>query len=138
MNNNNDDIRSILVVEDDERVLDLAVNIFDYAGYNVLAANDAAAGIDCFRQHPEIDLIFCDLILPGGVSGMEMATAIMKEKPDALFLMVSGYSDKGQILRQMIEDMDNIEFIAKPYDVNEVTTKVRAMISQHSPATGVA
>ena len=69
---------------------------------------------------------------------MEMATAIMKEKPDALFLMVSGYSDKGQILRQMIEDMDNIEFIAKPYDVNEVTTKVRAMISQHSPATGVA
>ena len=94
--------------------------------------------MECFRQNPEIDLIFSDLILPGGVTGIEMAKTILREKPGTLFLMVTGYSDKGKALREKIRNMDNVEFLAKPYDVNEVADKVKSMIRRNSPETTVA
>lgn len=128
---------SILIVEDNEGVMDLAVNIFEYAGFKVFTARDAAGGVERFRQNPEIDLIFSDLILPGGVTGIEMAKTILREKPGTLFLMVTGYSDKGKALRKKIQNMDNVEFLAKPYDVNEVAEKVKSMIRRNSPETTV-
>lgn len=129
---------SILVVEDDEGVMDLAVNIFEYAGFKVYTARDAAGGVECFRQNPEVELIFSDLILPGGVTGIEMAKTILREKPGTLFLMVTGYSDKGIALREKIQKMDNVEFLAKPYDVNEVADRVKSMIRRNSQETTVA
>ena len=129
---------SILVVEDNAGVMDLAVNIFEYAGFNVFTAHDAASGVECFRKNPEIDLIFSDLILPGGVTGIEMAKTILKEKPGTLFLMVTGYSDKGKALMAKIQNMDNVEFLAKPYDVNEVANKVTSMIQRNTPTSTVA
>lgn len=126
---------TILVVEDDEGVLDLAVNMFEFSGYTVLKARDAAAGLACFQQHPEIDLVFSDLILPGGVTGIEMAKNILKDRPDTLFLMATGYSEKGRALAARTEQLENIQCIAKPYDINEVTAKVESMIASRPAAT---
>mgnify|MGYP000276833862 CR=1 FL=1 len=136
--NSENSSHSILVVEDNAGVMDLAVNIFEYAGFKVFTARDAASGVECFRQNPGIDLIFSDLILPGGVTGIEMAKTILKEKPGTLFLLVTGYSDKGKALMAKIQNMDNVEFLAKPYDVDEVTDKVTSMISQRRPSSTIA
>ena len=136
MSNDSNNGRTILIVEDDENVLELAVNVFEVDGYSILTANNAADGVEAFRNHPEIDLIFSDLILPGGVTGIEMAKTILNEKPDTLFLLVTGYSDKGKALLQKTQQMPNVEFIAKPYDIDKVTEKVDAMIAGR-PATEI-
>lgn len=136
MSNDNYNGHTILIVEDDESVLELAVNMFEFTGYSVLTANNAASGIETFRNHPEIDLIFSDLILPGGVTGIEMAKTILNEKPGTLFLLVTGYSDKGKALLQKTQQMPNVEFIAKPYDIDAVTEKVDAMIAER-PVTEI-
>ncbi len=129
MATDNNNGHTILIVEDDENVLELAVNMFSFAGYSVLTANNAASGIETFEAHPEIDLIFSDLILPGGVTGIEMAKTILNDKPETLFLLVTGYSDKGKALSEKTQQMPNVDFIAKPYDIDEVTEKVDYMIS---------
>lgn len=129
MENNDNNGHTILIVEDDESVLELAVNMFEFAGYSVLTANNASDGIETFQSHPEIDLIFSDLILPGGVTGVEMAKTILNDKPDTLFLLVTGYSDKGKALSEKTQHMPNVEFIAKPYDIDEVTEKVDSLIA---------
>ena len=49
------------------------------SGYRVLEAIDAASGLAMFRQHPEINLVFTDVIMPGGMSGIEMAKQILAE-----------------------------------------------------------
>ncbi len=137
MPDNNNNGHTILIVEDDEGVLDLAINMFQFAGYSVLTAGSAAEGLARFQEHPEIDLVFSDLILPGGVTGIEMAKNILAEQPNTLFLMVTGYSDKGKALAKKTEQMPNMDCIAKPYDINEVTAKVEAMIASR-PAVNVA
>lgn len=135
MTENRSNGHTILVVEDDDAVMDLAVNMFEFAGYTVVAASNAQDGLERFKQHPEIDLVFSDLILPGGVTGIEMAKKILIEKPKTLFLMATGYSDKGKALASKTRQLPNIECIAKPYDINEVTSKVAAMISSQPAAS---
>ena len=136
MTNDKTNGHTILIVEDDENVLELAVNMFEFAGYSVLTANNAAGGTELFQTHPEIDLIFSDLILPGGVTGIEMAKTILNEKPDTLFLLVTGYSDKGKALSERTQHMPHVEFIAKPYDIDKVIEKVDAMIANR-PVTEI-
>lgn len=137
MPDNNKNGHTVLVVEDDADVLDLAINMFEFAGYSVLTAGSAAEGLECFKQHPEIDLVFSDLILPGGVTGIEMAKNILAEKPNTLFLMATGYSDKGKALASKTQQMANMDCISKPYDIDEVTAKVESMIASR-PAVSAA
>ncbi len=70
---------TILVVEDNDGVRELAVTMLTTSGYRVLEAIDAASGLAMFRQHPEINLVFTDVIMPGGMSGIEMAKQILAE-----------------------------------------------------------
>lgn len=71
MNMNN--AGTVLVVEDDPDVRDVAVQILEMEGFDVLKAVDAQSGLEKFRQNPNVDLVFTDIIMPGGISGIEMA-----------------------------------------------------------------
>ena len=79
---------TILVVEDEPGVRDVAMQMLKFSGFRVLEAIDAKSGLAMFNQHPEIDLVFTDVIMPGGISGIEMAKEILKIKPQALILLV--------------------------------------------------
>lgn len=124
------DAHTILVVEDNAGVRDLAVQMLTINDYRVLEANDAASGLAMFRQHPEIDLIFTDIIMPGGISGIEMAKQILAEKPDALILLATGYQEKGNALKAHAAQSENIAAVSKPYDVNELPKLVASMLAR--------
>lgn len=128
-------VHTILVVEDNDGVRDIAVHMLKLSGYEVLEAIDAASGLAMFRQHPEIDLIFTDVIMPGGVSGIEMAKQILSEQSDALILLATGYQEKGTALRERAAKSDNIAAVSKPYDVNEVTGLIASMLARTSRQT---
>lgn len=121
---------TILVVEDNDGVRDLAVEMLSHSGFKVLEANDATSGLAMFRTHPEIDLVFTDVIMPGGISGIEMAKQILAEQPDALILLATGYQEKGNALKERAAQSSNIVAVSKPYDVNEIPKLVATMLTR--------
>lgn len=123
---------TVLIVEDDLNVRDLAVEMFVGEGYNVLEASDVKTGKELFTKHPEIDLVFSDLILPGGVTGAELTKWVLEVKPDTLVVLATGYQDKGEAIAANTKELDNVVYIPKPYDVFEVPKTIQAMYDKQA------
>ena len=121
---------TILVVEDHEDVRDVAVNMLLNEGFQVLTAKDADSGLEEFKKHFHIDLVFTDLILPGGASGIDMAKEILKISPASQFLMTSGYREKGEALQSQTAELTNISYVPKPYDVEELPKIISSLIEK--------
>ena len=111
---------TILIVEDNDEVRDLAVTLFESKGFTVLTAADALTGLEIYKSHPEIDLVFTDVIMPGGVTGVELAKNILEIKPGAPIILASGYQDKGAALIDSTYNMENVVYVDKPYDIDEI------------------
>jgi CheY-like chemotaxis protein len=120
---------TVLVVEDEPGVRDVAAEMLRFTGFNVIEATDAASGLEQFKQHPDIDLVFSDVIMPGGSSGIEMAKEMLQQKPHTLILLATGYSAKAEALVNTASKSENIGVVAKPYDINKIPTLISAMIS---------
>ena len=116
----------ILLVDDEEAVLRLALRTLERAGYRVFAAADADQALELFREHrSEIDLVLSDLVMPK-VSGRELMREIRKLGSDIPFLFSSGYSDGG-VHRGFVLDK-GIRLLTKPYELDELKRKVRAAL----------
>jgi len=120
---------TVLVVEDEPGVRDVAVQMLQFTGYKVIEAVDAQSGLEQFNQNPDIDLVFTDVIMPGGTSGIEMAKEILALKPHMLILLATGYSAKADALVATASKSENIGVVTKPYDINKIPTLIAAMIS---------
>lgn len=127
---------TILVVEDDENVREVAVNMLVDAGYDVITAASGPAGLKEFKAREDIDLVFSDIIMPGGMTGIEMAEEMLKIKPDLAILLTTGYIEKS--INDRISEFHSIKCVAKPYDTNELPKYVHSMMqrfgSQLEPA----
>ena len=134
--NNTAPQRTILVVEDNAAVRELAVQMLTMHGFGVLEASDATSGLSMFREHPEIDLVFTDVIMPGGISGIEMSKQILAEQPHALILLATGYQEKGQALQQHAARSENIAAVSMPYDVNAIPELVESMLARSARHRG--
>ena len=119
---------TILVVEDEPGVRDVAVQMLKFTGFAVIEAIDAKSGLEQFIQNPDIDLVFSDVIMPGGTSGIEMAKEMLAQRPNSLILLATGYSDKAEALVSKASQSDNIAVVAKPYDINKIPKLIAAMI----------
>ena len=113
---------TILLVEDDIGVRDVATQMLLEAGFKVIAANDGHAGLESFSSNPTIDLVFSDIVMPGGMNGIEMAKKILKSKPDTPILLATGYTEK--TLKDRIAEMDNVICISKPYDTESLPSLI--------------
>jgi len=120
---------TVLVVEDEPEVRDVAVQMLQFTGFNVIEAFDAKSGLEQFKRNSDIDLVFSDVIMPGGTSGIEMAKEILAQKPNTPILLATGYSAKAEALVNTAAQSDNIGVVAKPYDINKIPTLISAMIS---------
>lgn len=123
------DSRTVLVVEDEPAVRDVAVQMLKFTGFNVIEAIDAQSGLDLFNQNPDIDLVFSDVIMPGGTSGIEMAKEMLLRKPHTPILLATGYSAKAEALAGKAAQSGNIGVISKPYDIDKIPTLISEMIS---------
>jgi PAS domain S-box-containing protein len=117
---------TLLVVEDDEGVRDIAVSKLSEAGYRVVEAGNGPSGLQSFVEHPEIDLVFSDVIMPGGMTGPQMMELIRKQRPEIPVLFASGYAEHA--LREDNRWLDGCKFISKPYDVLELVATVETLL----------
>ena len=84
---------TVLVVEDEPVLRDMAHLILQDCGYRVLEAGSGAEALQVWERHPEgIDLIVTDVVMPGGMSGREMAIKLLASHPQLKIIFTSGYN----------------------------------------------
>ena len=114
----------ILVVEDDARVRRVAVARLETEGYRVIEAATGAQALALLGQHPEIDLLFTDIVMPGGMLGDELAKEARALRPEIKVLFTSGYAEPGLPGRDLAEG----GWLKKPYTARELATRLRELL----------
>ncbi|TPQ32415.1 hypothetical protein C2U70_22125 [Bradyrhizobium guangdongense] len=117
---------TILVVEDDELVRNYVLMQLRNLGYATVSARNAAAALDLVESGVGFDLLFTDVIMPGGMNGRQLADEIKKRRPGMKILYTSGY-DENVIVHDGRLD-PGVELLAKPYRNSELARKIREVL----------
>lgn len=121
---------NILVVEDNEEVGKLAAELLSDAGYRVMRADRAEAALDILARGEPIDLVFSDVVMPGAMSGVEMARVIRQRHKRLPVLLATGYSDV---------TAQDFPLLGKPYDVRRLLSEISSLLAaSHNQAGHVA
>lgn len=119
---------TILLVEDDALVRDLASDILETNGYRVLtAANGVEALRVCTEQLGHINVMVTDVVMPQ-MGGRELAERVSRLRPETKVLYMSGYTDDAIVRHGILED--SVSFIQKPFSFELLTRKVREVLEQ--------
>ena len=116
---------SILVVEDDGSLRAYTTEILTELGYHVLEASSAAAGLEVLDRMP-IDLLFTDIVMPGGMNGRQLADEAVRRRPALKVLFTTGYTRNAIVHHGRLDR--GVELIIKPYSFEDLGRKVRAML----------
>jgi two-component system cell cycle sensor histidine kinase/response regulator CckA len=123
---------TVLLVEDEDAVRDLATRILRSAGYTVLPERDGPSAIERLRSGgADVDLIVTDVVLPG-MGGRELAEQLGKLRPNVPVLYTSGHTDDTVLAHGVAQNL--VHFIAKPYTVSALTNRIRDVL--HASHTG--
>jgi PAS domain S-box-containing protein len=117
---------TLLVVEDDTLILQQLTAQLTGLGYQVVTASAGGPALDILRKRADIDLLFTDIVLPGGMNGQQIAEAARKISPYLKILYTSGYSEN-VIAHQGRLDAE-VELLGKPYRRSELAAKVRRVL----------
>jgi len=123
----------VLVVEDEAAVREFSVAALDELGYRVLEADSAAAALRVLDAHPEVALLFTDIVMPR-VNGAKLAGEARKLRPALKVLFTTGYT-RNAIVHNGVLDAD-VELIGKPFTIEELAAKVRQVLD--APVLGNA
>ena len=113
----------ILVVEDDPRVMRLTLERLRVLNYRTLSATDGKQALEILRDTPGIDLVFSDLVMPGGVSGYEVADVVRERYPQVAMLLTSGYAEDLVHSNKLSER--SVSLLRKPYRQSELARRLR-------------
>ena len=116
----------ILVVEDDARVRELSVSMLRELGYTVIHADGAAAALRQIDAHPEIVLMFTDVVMPE-INGRQLADQALLRRPSLKVLFTTGFTRDAIVHGGVLDG--RVNFIAKPFSLDQLAAKVRAVLA---------
>jgi signal transduction histidine kinase/DNA-binding response OmpR family regulator len=114
----------ILLVEDDPTVLNLTTDMLVGLGYRVTTATNAAEALEVLHSNAEIDLLFSDVIMPGGVSGVSLARTSRELRPGMKVLLTSGFVGEGPTMAN-----DEFPLLDKPYEIHALAGRLRKLLN---------
>jgi nitrogen-specific signal transduction histidine kinase/CheY-like chemotaxis protein len=123
---------TILVVEDDPLVQGYVIAQLGSLGYRTLVAADGATALTLVDQGARFDLLFTDIIMPGGMNGRELAEAVRLRRPGVRVLYTSGYTDDTIIHEGHLDP--GVALLQKPYRKSELSQKIRETLAGEPPA----
>ena len=115
---------TILVVEDDDAVAATAGRLFELIGYQTIRAADGRTALEILLGGQKVDMVFSDVIMPGGMTGIELAQKIHRHFPQQPILLATGYSRAAAETAR-----EGLALIAKPYRVDTLAEAVRRTIA---------
>jgi CheY-like chemotaxis protein len=119
---------TVLVVEDDEPVRRLAALELRAMGYHVLTAASGAEALQVLRADPPVDLLFTDIVMPGGMTGRELADAACRMRPGLHVLYTSGYTDNAIVHHGRLDA--GVQLLSKPYRRADLARAVRQALER--------
>lgn len=119
---------TILVVEDDHRVRRTTVARVEELGYTVLAAADGETALEVLRDSPGVDLLFTDVVMPGGMMGSALADEAKRLYPNIRVLFTSGYTEQAGVQAGAIREGGDL--LKKPYRRPELAAKLREILDR--------
>jgi CheY-like chemotaxis protein len=123
-----EDGETVLLVEDDEQVLGMAIESLEELRYRVIVARNGAEALDHLKGGQRIDILFSDIVMPGGMNGSQLALEAQRVRPGIKILLTSGY----------VADLDDDQVIPggelpvlnKPYRRDELARSLRLVLGQ--------
>ena len=126
---------TILVVEDETAVRELACASLEKRGYEVLRAADGPQAVDVWERNADrINLLLTDMVMPSGMNGSELSNVLTKRNPRLKVIYTSGYS--AEVLKKDSLVMQGVNFLPKPYDPQTLLRAVRNCLDNCKPAPG--
>lgn len=125
---------TILIVEDEPEVRRLTRLVLERRGYRVLEAVNAADALEVWDRAGKVDVLLTDMVMPGGVTGRELATALVKRDGGLKVIFTSGYSSElagGDLVLQ-----EGLNFVQKPCSSARILAAIRRILDPADRAPG--
>jgi two-component system NtrC family sensor kinase len=123
----------ILVVEDEADVARVTIEVLRDIGYQAVEAKDGHTALTLIEQDPTIELVLSDVVMPGGMNGLELGRTLRKQRPGLPVVLATGYTQWGS--RVMDEDFT---LIAKPYHREALAAAIRAALERENARRRIA
>ncbi len=118
---------TVLVVEDDALVRRYVMTQIESLGYATLEAANGAEALDIIDNHGDIDLLFTDVIMPGGMNGRQLVDEALKRRPQLKALFTSGYTENAILHHGRLDA--GVLLLAKPYRKPELARMIRVALA---------
>lgn len=120
--------KTILVVDDEVALIELVEEMLQTLGYKVLTATDSKKALQILATEKKVDLMFSDVVMPGGLNGFELAEQVAKLYPAVNILLTSGFTDV--TIARNAQARFETNFLSKPYTQHELALRIRTLLSQ--------
>lgn len=114
---------AILVVEDDQLVRQHAITQLSTLGYQVMAAENGTQAIEILNRGDKFDLLFTDVVMPGGINGRALADKALEMRPGLKVLFTSGYTHDVMLQNGRLDP--GVRLLTKPYRLRDLATNIR-------------
>ena len=125
---------TVLVVEDQADVREMAVGLLEDLGYSVREAENGREALAVLNEHEDIDLVFTDIVMPGGMDGTQVAKAARRLRPDLPVLYATGYAEAAVLREGDVRATDNL--VTKPYRREDLAVKIRQAFREQTASPG--
>jgi CheY-like chemotaxis protein len=116
----------VLVCEDDDDVAALVVDMLTQLGYAPTRVTSAAAALGALADGREVDLLFTDVMMPGGMDGLALAREAGRRRPGLAVLLTTGYT--GGPASEPI----GVPVLRKPYRIDDLARALERVLEQHA------
>lgn len=118
---------TVLLVEDEAAVREISRRTLVRLGYHVMVAGSGPEALPLWHAHqPEVRLLVTDMVMPGGMSGLELAIRLRQDRPNLRVIYSSGYSP--DLFAGKVELTEGLNYLAKPYSLTALSKAVRAAL----------
>lgn len=117
-------VETVLLVDDEPDLLGAASELFQSIGYEVLTASNALDALEILKHNPAINIVFSDVVMGHGMSGIELARKVGRDFPAIKVVLASGFPLTA--IRRDYGELDDYTFINKPYRLAELAKTLRA------------
>ncbi len=119
---------TILLVEDDDALRAYGVELLNDLGYSVLAAANGADALEIIQRGHKIDLLFTDVVMPGGMNGRGLADEAKRLRPGLKVLFTTGYTRNAIVHQGRLDP--GLQMIGKPFTYQELGTRIRSILDR--------
>jgi len=117
---------SVLIVEDEPDLMDVAASLFTSMGYDVVTATSGREAIDVMARR-DVDILFTDVVMPNGMNGIELASYTREHYPATKIMLASGYPLPA-LKQRHGGDLSEFAFVNKPYRLSDLARTLRSAI----------